>query len=394
VTDMPGAPLVYLIAGEESGDRLGAPLMAALKQLTGGEVRFAGVGGAGMAAEGLESLFPMDDLAVMGVAEVLPRLPLLLRRMREVAADVRRRRPAVLVTIDAPDFNFRVAKRLKGLGREIDGIKLVHYVAPTVWAWRPGRAKMIAGDLDHLLALLPFEPPYFDAEGLACTYVGHPVLRSGADKGDGVGFRQARGIATDTPLLALLPGSRRGECRRMLPVFSATVRRLVERFPKLEIAVPTLPGTRALVEAAVSGFGVPIHLVEGDGPKYDAFAAADVALAASGTVTLELAMAGTPAVIGYRMALPTAVLARLLVKAPYAGLVNIMLGREAVPEYLLEQCHDDLMADALAGLFSDPALRDAQKQAYADALGMLGYGRFDPNQRAAETVLGVMRGAK
>lgn len=394
MTDVSGAPLVYLVAGEESGDRLGAPLMAALKQLTGGEIRFAGVGGAGMAAEGLKSLFPMDDLVVMGIAEVIPRLPLLLRRIREVTADVRRWRPAVLVTIDAPDFNFRVAKRLKGLEGEIGGIKLVHYVAPTVWAWRPGRAKVIAGYLDHLLALLPFEPPYFEAEGLSCTYVGHPVLRSGADKGDGPGFRQARGIAADTPLLALLPGSRGGECRRMLPVFSTTVRRLIQRFPALEIAVPTLPRTRQLVEASVSGFGVPVHLVDGDVPKYDAFAAADVALAASGTVTLELAMAGTPAVIGYRMALPTAILARLLVKAPYAGLVNIMLGREAVPEYLLEQCHDDVMADALTGLLSDTARRDAQKHAYADALGMLGYGQFDPNRRAAETVLAVMRAAQ
>jgi lipid-A-disaccharide synthase len=383
------APLVYLIAGEESGDRLGAPLMAALKQLTGGNIRFAGVGGSGMVGEGLENLFPMHELAVMGVAEVLPRLPKLLARIKQATADIRAKRPTVLVTIDAPDFNFRVAQQLKG-----SGIKLVHYVAPTVWAWRPGRAKKVAGFLDHLLALLPFEPPYFGAHGLPCTYVGHPVLLSGADKGDGAAFRYRYGIAPGAPLLAVLPGSRRSECARMLPVFAATVRRLAARFPALEVAIPTLPQTHAQIEAIRSAFGVPIHLVEGDTAKFDAFAAADAALAASGTVALELAMAGTPAVIGYRMALPTAIMVRLLVKGAYANLVNIMLGREAVPEFLLEDCHDDVMAEAVGELLESAERRDAQKAAYGEALGHLGFGTLDPNRRAAEAVLAVMRDGK
>ena len=381
------APLVYLIAGEESGDRLGAPLMAALKELTGGQVRFAGVGGAAMTREGLQSLFPMNDLAVMGLAEVLPRLPRLIKRLNAVTADIRRVKPKVLVTIDAPDFGFRVAKRLRGHADDTPGIKLVHYVAPSVWAWRPGRAKKVAGFLDHLLALLPFEPAYFEAEGLGCTYVGHPVLLSGAERGDGAAFRQSHHIAADTPVLVVLPGSRTGECARMLPVFSKTVTRLVERFPALEVVVPTLPQTQTQAEAALRKLKVPLHFVSGDAAKFDAFAAADAALAASGTVALELAMAGTPTVIGYRVALVTSLLAKVLLKTPFVNLVNILLGREAIPEFLMERCRDDAMAEALEALLADATVRAAQKQAYTDALGALGFGEIDPNRRAAEAAL-------
>lgn len=379
--------LVYLVAGEESGDRLGAPLMASLKRLSGGRIGFAGVGGSRMAAEGLSSLFPMHDLAVMGLTEVLPRLPRLIGRLNAVTADIRARRPAVLVTIDAPDFCFRVARRLRG-----EGIPLVHYVAPSVWAWRPGRAKTVAGFLDHLLTLLPFEPPYFEAHGLACTYVGHPVLQSGADGGDGQAFRRTHGIAETTPLLAVLPGSRAGECRRLLPVFAATLERLAGRFSGLEIAVPTVAETTSQVSTAMAGLGLPLHLVEDEKDKFDAFAAADAALAASGTVALELAMAGLPSVIGYRMAPVTSFFLQRLSKTPYANLINILLGRKAVPEFVLNRCRDDLMADALVELLERAESREAQKRAYGEALEALGLGEIDPNRRAAEAVLRVARG--
>jgi len=381
-----GRLLIYLIAGEESGDRLGGPLMRELQDMLDGQATFAGIGGPMMTDAGLESLFPMQELSVMGLTEVLPRLPGLIRRINQVTADIRARRPDLLLTIDAPDFCFRVAKRLKG-----EGIPLVHYVAPTVWAWRPGRAKKVAGFLDHLLALLPFEPPYFEAHGLACTYVGHPVLESGADKGDGAAFRQARGIGADAPLMVLLPGSRRGEVRRLLPVFTETLQRLRSSVPGLQLAIPTVPATRELVAAAAADLGVPIHLIDNDADKFDAFAAADAALAASGTVALELAMAGTPTVIGYRMAPITAYLARRLVKSPYANLVNVILGREAVPERVLEDCQPDILATEIERLFSSADARHAQIQTYQEALSALGHGTVRPNRRAAETVFSILR---
>jgi lipid-A-disaccharide synthase len=381
-----GRLLIYLIAGEESGDRLGGPLMRELQDMLDGQATFAGIGGPMMTDAGLESLFPMQELSVMGLTEVLPRLPGLIRRINQVTADIRARRPDLLLTIDAPDFCFRVAKRLKG-----EGIPLVHYVAPTVWAWRPGRAKKVAGFLDHLLALLPFEPPYFEAHGLACTYVGHPVLESGADKGDGAAFRQARGIGAEAPLMVLLPGSRRGEVRRLLPVFTETLQRLRSSVPGLQLAIPTVPATRELVAAAAADLGVPIHLIDNDADKFDAFAAADAALAASGTVALELAMAGTPTVIGYRMAPITAYLARRLVKSPYANLVNVILGREAVPERVLEDCQPDILATEIERLFSSADARHAQIQTYQEALSALGHGTVRPNRRAAETVFSILR---
>ncbi|MDA0998848.1 MAG: lipid-A-disaccharide synthase, partial [Proteobacteria bacterium] len=210
--------LVYLIAGEPSGDALGAKLMTALRAETGGGVEFAGVGGAMMTAEGLTTLFPMSDLTVMGIAEVLPNILTILSRIRQTAADVAARRADVVVTIDAPDFCFRVAKRLKG-----KGIPLVHYVAPSVWAWRPGRARKIAALVDHVLCLLPFEPPYFQRVGLTATFVGHSILESGAGSGDGTGFRSRHGIPPSAPLLAVLPGSRGSEITRLLTAFGEIV---------------------------------------------------------------------------------------------------------------------------------------------------------------------------
>jgi len=262
------ALLVFMIAGEPSGDVLGARLMAALKQQTQGHVQFAGIGGERMIAEGLKTLFPLDELALFGLAELLPRLPNLIRRLSQTTGEIRKLQPDVVVTIDAPDFCFRIAKRLKG-----QGIPFVHYVAPTVWAWRPKRARKVAAFLDHLLALLPFEPPYFEKEGLACTFVGHPIVESGAAEGDGVRFRQSHGITSDSRLLAVLPGSRRSEVTRLLPVFKTTLDRLAEQHPGLIAVVPTVPQVRGLVAEHIAEWSVPTILVEGDRDKYDALAA-------------------------------------------------------------------------------------------------------------------------
>lgn len=385
------APLVFLIAGEPSGDVLGARLMAALKDATGGQVRFAGIGGERMVAEGLESLFPLDELALFGLAELLPKLPNLIRRLRQTVQEILRLRPDAVVTIDAPDFGFRVAKRIRKSGADIP---LIHYVAPTVWAWRPGRAKKIAGFLDHLLVLLPFEPPYFEAEGLGCTFVGHSIVEGGADKGNAVRFRAAHGLPGDAPILTVLPGSRRSEVAALLPDFGAALARLKERHPHLIVAVPTVPQVADAVRSATKAWPLPTIVVEGDQDKYDAFAASTAALAASGTVALELALAGVPAIIAYRIHPLTYRLYRRLIRVSYVNLVNIMLDRALVPELLQQDCTPEKLAGAVDRLLTDPAARQAQKDGVAQVARWLGQGDVPPSRRAAEAVLKVMAGRR
>lgn len=379
-------PFVFLIAGEPSGDALGARLMAALKAKTGGCVRFAGIGGPAMIGQGMQSLFPMQELAVMGLAEVLPRIFQFKRRIDETVATVKAARPDVLVTIDAPDFCLRVAKRLKG-----QGIALVHYVAPSVWAWRPGRARKVAAFLDHLMTLLPFEPPYFAREGLPATFVGHPVLESGADKGDGAGFRKRHGIASNAPLLVLLPGSRRGEVSRLIGTFGETLAALRKDKPGLVCVLPTVDAVRADVEAAVARWPVKPVVVAGETEKFDAFAAADAALAASGTVALELAMAKTPMVIAYRMNPITGWLARRLIRVRFVTLLNLVLDRAAVPELLQDDCVSGKLAAAVARLLDDIAARTEQVAATTEALAALKPEGALPSEKAAEVVLSLVR---
>jgi len=391
VTSPPGLPpsgcLVFLIAGEPSGDLLGARLMAAMKRKSDRPIRFAGIGGDRMIAEGLETLFPLHELSLMGIAELLPRLPNLIRRLKQTAGEIRRRHPDVVVTIDAPDFCFRIAKRLKG-----SGIPFIHYVAPTVWAWRPGRARKIAAFLDHLLALLPFEPPYFEREGLPCTFVGHPIVEGGAASGDAARFRAAHGIAPGTRLLTVLPGSRRSEISRLLPDFKATLERLAPSHPGLVAVVPTVPHVRDTVASHVTGWPIPTILVEGDSGKYDAFAASEAALAASGTVGLELALARLPAVIAYRMHPVTVGLYRRFIRVKYANLVNIMLDRMLVPEFLQEKCTPENLAKAVGRLLDDPAAREEQKQGVAEVARWLGQGGPPPSERAADVVFAILEG--
>ena len=384
---MSGEPLIYLIAGEPSGDLLGGRLMAALKERTGGAVRFAGIGGEAMAAEGLESLVPLGELAVMGVAEVLPRARRIFRRVRETVADIMARRPDAVVTIDSSGFTWRVAQRLRRAGARVP---LIHYVAPMVWAWRAGRARRMARWYDHLMVLLPFEPPYFTAVGLSCNYVGHPVVESGADRGDGPGFRRRHGIAPEAPLLIVLPGSRAGEVGRLLPIFGEAVRLLAARHPGLRVVLPTTETTAAAVEAAVKGWPLPVTVLRGPAEKYDAFAAGTVALAASGTVALELAMARLAAVIAYRVNPLTHELLRRVLKVKYAHLLNLILDRAVVPELLQRDCTPERLADAVGRLIAEPALRAEQAAACADALKQLGYGGLSPGLRAADEVLMII----
>lgn len=373
--------LVYLVAGEASGDALGARLMAALKELSGGRVAFAGIGGPHMAEEGLDSLFPMTDLAVMGLVEVVPRAPALLRRMHQTVRDIRRRGPAILVTIDSPDFAYRVARRLRDTA-----MPRLHYVAPTVWAWRPRRVRTFRRSHDHVLALLPFEPPYFQVAGLPCSHVGHPVVESGLERGDRAAFRARHGIAADRPVLAVMPGSRVGEVKRLLPVFLRALGRMRIRFPLLHAVVPTVPAVAEMVGAA--DWPLPAIVVGGE-EKADAFAASDAAIAASGTATLELALAGVPHLIAYRINPATALAVRALIRVPYVNMINLVLDRPVVPELLQSRCTPGRVAEAATRLLEDPWARDEQRRQFARAMQELGRDGAPPSRRAAQVILDI-----
>ncbi len=382
------SPLFFLIAGEASGDVLGARLMVALKKQTNGKARFAGIGGERMVAEGLELFFPQAELSCMGIVEVLCHLPSLLSRIRQTVDEVKKRQPAALITIDSPDFCFRVAKKLN---REVSQLPLIHYVAPSVWAWRSGRAKKIARFLTHLLALLPFEPPYFTKEGLACTFVGHSIVESGAGKGDAARFRAKHQIPDQAEVLVVLPGSRMGEIKRLLPIFLTTVEKLITHHSNLFIVIPTVPQVEAAVRQATADWPVPVKVTLGDEDKYDAFAAATAALACSGTISVELAMARLPTVIAYKANALTAAIFRRVSKIKYATLVNIMQDSMIMPEYLQENCTPEKLAAAVHELMSNPSSRQDQSDALESIAEWLGRGQFVPSDRAAEVVLDVCR---
>jgi lipid-A-disaccharide synthase len=373
---------IFLIAGEPSGDVLGEKLIAAIKRASPTPVRFIGIGGERMVAEGLETLFPLSELSVMGIAEIVPHLSRLLRRISETADAIEDAQPDLIVTIDAPAFCVRVLKRLKNRS-----ITRVHYVAPSVWAWRPGRARKMAGLVDHLLALLPFEPPYFEAVGLPTTFVGHPVLEQATDNFDGAGFREKHQIVADAPLLCLLPGSRRGELKYLLPAFKDAVSRLKERMPELSVVLPTIPNLADNLRAELNEWSIPVVLVTGDEDKYRAMAAANVALAASGTVALELALFSVPSIFGYRVHPITAAIVRRLVKVKYANLVNLLIDRPAVPEFIQDSCRGDLLADAVGELLTDSEAADRQRSAMGEAMALMSTGAETPSGRAANVLI-------
>lgn len=372
---------VFLSVGEVSGDVLGARLMAALRAQAGRPVEFRGLGGEAMAAEGLESLFPLSELAVMGLVEIVPHIPRLKRRIAETAEAVREFAPDVLVTVDAPGFN----KRLADACGPADFPK-VHYVAPTVWAWRKGRVHKFKKRFDRLLCLLPFEPPYFEAVGLPADFVGHSILESGADRGDGPGFRTRHGIAQDARLLCVLPGSRRGEIERLLPVFRDAIERLVERVGPVSLVMPSVPHLAATIEEAVALWPIPVTVLKGGAEKYDAMAASDAALAASGTVALELALARVPTVIAYRLNALTHWIVRRLVNVDKVHLLNIMADRFIVPEEIQSDCTPERLASDLAAMLSGEGA--AQAEALSPYLRQLApENGTPPSQAAAAAIL-------
>jgi lipid-A-disaccharide synthase len=376
-----GPVTVYLVAGEASGDRLGAALMAGLRTLSPG-VAFRGIGGPLMQAEGMASLFPMDELSVMGIAEVLPKYRHLKRRIAQTAEDVLAAAPAALVTIDSPDFGLRVAARVRAGN---PAIRTIHYVAPSVWAWRPGRAAKMARVIDHVLALLPFEPPYMTAAGMTCDFVGHPVVTEPrATPAEIAAFRARLGGG---PVILALPGSRRGEITRLAPVIGGVLAQVKARHPDARVVLPTLRAVAGLVAALTADWPIRPLIVETPTDRRAAFAAADVALAASGTVSLELAAVGVPMVIAYDMHPVTMWLMRRMALIDTVTLVNLVSDTRVVPEFLGPRCRPDLIAPALLDLLEDGTARDAQRAAMAVTMERLGAGGEPPGLRAARSVL-------
>ena len=382
-------PLIFIVSGEASGDNLAGQLMGALKRKTGGRVRFAGVGGAQSESQGLTSLFPMNDLSVMGLAEILPHLPRLIRRLGETTEAIGRLKPDAVVTVDSPGFCLRLAHHLRG-----SGIPIIHYVAPQLWAWGPFRARKLKKRVDHIMALLPFEVPFFEKYGIACTYVGHPTVDAGVERGNGPAFRSRHGIAPDAPVLCVLPGSRAGEVRRMLPIFGRALILLKEKYPDLRIAIPVVDAVTRLVEDITRDWPVPEILIIDMAERFDAFAAADAAMAKSGTVTLELALAQVPMVVAYRISATSAFLVRRMgISVEHASLVNLLAGRQVVPERLQEDCTPENLAASVDEILGSEQTRAGQRQAFNEVIKALGDRTPPPSERAAKVVLDIIGGA-
>ena len=381
---------IFLIATEESGDRLGAQLMKVLRQRLGDAVRFEGVGGQAMAREGLASLFPIEHLSIMGLTAVLTQLPQHLRRIRETAEAVTETSPDILVIIDSPDFTHRVARRVRARD---PSIPIIDYVSPSVWAWRPGRARAMRGYIDHVLGLLPFEPEeYRKLRGPPCSYVGHPLTEQVGTLRPSAEERKRRDEAP--PVLLVLPGSRRGEIRHHMAVFGETLDRLSAEGVAFELVLPTMPHLREAVIEGVRSWKIAPRIVSGEQEKRAAFRIARAALAKSGTVTLELAIAGVPMVTAYRVGAMEAWIMRRLIAVKSVILANLVIGENVVPEYLQQDCTPETLSPALRAVLDDTPMRRRQLEAFAGIDGILSTGNQPPSVRAADIVLATMRKAR
>jgi lipid-A-disaccharide synthase len=374
---------VFVVAGEESGDRLGGALMRALMELTGDKVRFVGVGGRDMAAHGLKSLFPIDDITVIGFSAIPRRLATILRRIRATADAAIATRPDVLVIIDSPDFTHRVARRVRAAAPDIP---IVDYVSPTVWAWRPGRARAMRAYVDHILALLPFEPAAHERlGGPRCTYVGHPLVeRAAALRPNDL---EASRRAASPPVVLVLPGSRSTEINRLLAIFGKAVAQMAASCGPVELVLPTVPHLLERIRKETANWTLPPRIVVEAAQKEEAFRKARAALAASGTVTLELAVAGVPTVVAYRASLLEEAIVRPLIRVSTIGLANLVLGEAVMPEYLQRQANPDRLAAALSSLIADTPERKKQLDAFARLDPIMGIGTTAPSEKAATVVM-------
>jgi len=381
---------IFLIATEESGDRLGANLMKVLRQRLGGAVRFEGVGGQSMAREGLASLFPIEELSIIGLAAVARQLPKILRLIRQTSRAVTQASPDILVIIDSPDFTHRVARRVRARD---PSIPIVDYVSPSVWAWRPGRARAMCRYVDHVLALLPFEPEeYRRLHGPPCSYVGHPLTEQTGALRPGPDEQTRRNEAP--PVLLVLPGSRRSEIRHHMAVFGETLGRLRDEGVAFELILPTMPHLLEAVSEGLKSWKVTPRVVIGEQEKRAAFRIARAALAKSGTVTLELALAGVPMVTAYRTGAVEAWILIRAINVKSVILANLVVGENVVPEFLQDDCTPEKLVPALRDVLEDSPSRRRQVEAFAGIDNIMSTGNQPPGVRAADIVLKTLRKAR
>ncbi len=382
---MPAGPIcVMLVAAEASGDILGAGLAGALRKKLGDRVRFVGVGGVGMEREGVISPLDISELSILGMVEGLFAYSRVVKRANETVALAAREKPDVAVLIDSWGFNLRVAQRLRKLD---PAMPLIKYVGPQVWASRPGRAATLAATVDRLLSIHAFDAPYFEAAGLKTTFVGNSALFRDFSGADTQRLKNHIGATANDEILLILPGSRPAEVRRLMPIYREAVAKVLEVRPALKLVIPVAETVAALVKTNLAAWPMPVHAIEGDQLKYDAMRAATVALACSGTVTTELALAGCPMVVAYRISpLGHFVLKRVLT-TKYATLFNVAAGAEVAPEFLQYDCTPDALAKALLTRLDDPQLRQAQVERQYAALNKMGRGLPDPSNLAADAVI-------
>ena len=378
---------VYLIAGEPSGDLLGSRLMRAMFAKCP-EVEFYGIGGETMEREGLKSLFDISELAVMGLFEVLPSLPKILRRFSQTIEDIEKIRPDVVITIDSWSFSARIHKLMR---RKKLNIPQVHYVAPQVWAWKKKRAKTMYKYIDHLLTLFPYEPKYFTPHKLKTTFVGHPVIESSVLWANGEDFRTRYNIEENSKIMSVLPGSRHTEVSRLLPVFLNVVKIIKEKHKDFCFVIPTVSTVEDRVRKMVEESGLDIIVVNNESDRHDAFCASDVAIAASGTVALELAMVDVPHIVAYKLAPLSAWLARHFLKIQFVNLSNILLGREIVPELLQENCNEDKILYYVDELLKKQSLYDRQQEGFQKVKEVLGLGEQTPSANACDVIFDLIK---
>jgi lipid-A-disaccharide synthase len=389
VADQTARRTIFIIAGEHSGDALGAKLMSGIERLAPGVFQFKGVGGVEMAHEGLVSLFPIEDVAVMGPLNILPALPRIVRRVYQTVDAALAAKPDIVVIIDSPEFTHPIAKRIR---KRAPQIPIVDYVSPSVWAWRSGRARKMRAYVDEILGLLPFEPAaHVRLGGPHCTYVGHPLIEKLdiIQQADAAGLRSRLKIAPGRDVLLVLPGSRRSEFERLIDVFGETVARLYNYRQGFDVVIPAVPHLADAIRAKSSAWPARAHVVDSS-DKYAAMRLARAALAASGTVTLELAIAGLPMVVAYKVDAMTAAVVRRLVTTDTAVLPNLILGEKAFPEFIQQDCTPEKLSSAVGALMSDTDARRNQLAALARIPGKLELDGTTPSEAAARATLSVL----
>lgn len=381
---------IYLIAGEPSGDLLGSRLMRAMRRKDK-NIEFYGVGGDTMEAEGLKSLYDISDLAVMGLTEVIPSIPKILNHIKETIADIQKVQPDVVVTIDSWSFSSRIHKALRKLKL---GIPQVHYVAPQVWAWKKKRARTMYKYIDCLLTLFPYEPKYFTPYKLDARFVGHPVIESEAITADGNAFRKKFNIPENKKIVTILPGSRKNEVSRLLPVFMEAAQELLNADKDFYFVLPTVKTVANMVKTELKNYDLPVLVVENQQDRYGAFRASSAAIAASGTVALELAICDIPHIIAYKVAPLTAFLAKRFLHIQFVNLSNILLGREIIPELLQERCVKGNIRSYILDLLRHEDLYNRQMEGFAKVRKILGQGEQTPSQNACDIILEIIKNKK